>query len=67
MTSSHLLGLSELAPGVMDRASLLDLGGEDVDDPIGAGRGVYVECAQRIGDLIRRRLDELGLTARRRG
>ncbi len=65
MTSGHLLALREIAPESAGKAMLLDPGECDIEDPIGAGRNIYVECAQRIGELIRRRLDELGLRGRR--
>ena len=60
MTESHLAALREMAPAAAYKAHLLDPGGASVDDPIGAGSDIYVECAQSLRHMIRHRLDELG-------
>lgn len=58
MTRSHQQALLEMMPQAADKIRLLDPEGE-VEDPIGAGAAVYVRCAHRLRELIRRRLDEL--------
>ncbi len=58
MTGSHLAAIESVAPEWASKAALLDPDGEDVDDPIGGGPDVYLQCAKQIRRMIRRRLDE---------
>ena len=60
MTDAHCQAVASLAPGASEKTVRLDPDA-DIDDPIGAGTDVYVQCAKRIDALIRRRLDELDL------
>jgi protein-tyrosine phosphatase len=59
MTAAHRNAVLELAPGAAAKVVTLDPD-DDVTDPIGASLDVYVECARRIREQVRRRLDELG-------
>lgn len=63
MSDSHREAVQSLLPSAGEKVRPLDPSGADVDDPIGGGQEVYVECAQRIREMVRRRLDELGLSA----
>jgi len=63
MTADHLDQLIELIPTIETRALLLDPEGHDVDDPYGADLDTYHEAADRIAQLIERRLDQLGIKA----
>lgn len=60
MTESHLAAVREIAPAAAYKAQLLDPTGAGVEDPIGAGADIYVECARSLRHMIRHRLDELG-------
>lgn len=60
MTEEHRIGISRIAPGFFDKVRLLDPEGKGVEDPIGAGVAEYVECANRLRELVRGRLQELG-------
>jgi L-threonylcarbamoyladenylate synthase len=64
MTTNHLDAVLDLAPDAAAKAQTLDAR-RDIEDPIGAGSEVYVQCARRIRDAIRRRLDELGFASPR--
>lgn len=60
MTGSHRAAVLEISPEAKGKTELLDTEGEDIADPIGAGMGVYVQCARHLREMIGRRLDELG-------
>lgn len=57
MTRSHLHALAARYPGAGPNAVLL-CGGDDLDDPIGAGADVYRECARTIARHLDRFLSE---------
>jgi protein-tyrosine phosphatase len=59
MTGSHLTALHAHGPEVAAKSRRLDPSG-DIDDPIGGGGAVYLECAEHLRRVIRLRLDELG-------
>ena len=63
MSETHLAAARELAPSAAERIELLDPAGAAINDPIGAGVGVYVQCATHLRELVRRRLDDLGIGA----
>lgn len=60
MTSAHREAVIKLLPAVAGKTYCLDTQ-SDVDDPIGKGMEAYLNCAQRIHDLVRLRFDELNL------
>ncbi len=60
MTDAHLEAVLSMAPDAADRVHRLDPDGQ-IDDPIGAGRPVYQQVAERLKKLIRARLDELAV------
>jgi protein-tyrosine-phosphatase len=62
MTSAHREAVIKLLPAVAGKTYCLDTQ-SDVDDPIGKGMEAYLNCAQRIHDLVRLRFDELNLKA----
>ena len=62
MTSAHREAVIKLLPAVANKTYCLDTQ-SDVDDPIGKGMEAYLNCAQRIHDLVRLRFDELNLKA----
>ncbi len=62
MTEAHEQAVLALAPDAADRVQRLDPDGE-IEDPMGSGRDVYQRCAQRLRQLIRQRLDQLGVPA----
>ena len=62
MTSAHRDAVIKLLPAVAGRTYCLDTQ-SDVDDPIGKGMEAYLNCAQRILDLVRLRFDELNFKA----
>jgi protein-tyrosine-phosphatase len=62
MTSAHRDAVIKLLPAVANKTYCLDAQ-SDVDDPIGKGMEAYLNCAQRIHDLVRLRFDELNLKA----
>lgn len=66
MTDTHRLAARDQAPWAEGRVHLLDPCGTAIDDPIGAGLDVYIQCAHQMRDLIRQRLDELGVTSKGR-
>ncbi|MCE7974675.1 MAG: hypothetical protein DYG92_10205 [Leptolyngbya sp. PLA1] len=58
MTASHARAAASIVPpGV--KIELLDPGGNDIPDPIGAAQAVYLSTARRLRELIARRLAEL--------
>ncbi|MGP1309644.1 MAG: Sua5/YciO/YrdC/YwlC family protein [Phycisphaerales bacterium] len=59
MTPDHLRAARGLVPDLADRIELLDPEGEAIPDPIGMDQSVYTQTAERLRDLIARRLDEL--------
>ncbi|MBI1369883.1 MAG: threonylcarbamoyl-AMP synthase [Planctomycetes bacterium] len=59
MTESHRQAVLAIAPSAADKVHLLDPSGIAIEDPIGAGPDVYVDCARRLSKLIDARLDEL--------
>ena len=63
MTASHLMTVRSVAPWAFDHVDLLSPDGESVDDPIGGSDEVYLQCAQQLRQMIRKRLDEIGLVA----
>jgi protein-tyrosine-phosphatase len=62
MTNAHRDAVIKLLPAVANKTYCLDAQ-SDVDDPIGKGMEAYLNCAQRIHDLVRLRFDELNLKA----
>jgi protein-tyrosine-phosphatase len=60
MTSAQRQAVIELIPDVAWKTFCLDAE-KDLSDPIGMGMAVYLECARRIQELVRMRLDELVL------
>jgi len=62
MARSHFDALVRMFPEARERIQCLDPEG-DVADPLGQGLEKFIECATRIQTLIRKRFDELGLTA----
>ena len=59
MTESHRRAIEEMLPSAMSKTHLLDPSGRAVDDPVGAGLGVYVTCAEAMKKMIDRRVEEL--------
>ena len=59
MTQSHVAAAHQMSPASADKIKLLDADGADIDDPIGAGLDMYVECATRIRTLTQQRLNDL--------
>ncbi|HEX8068807.1 MAG TPA: hypothetical protein VF546_02570 [Pyrinomonadaceae bacterium] len=62
MTQAHRRAVIELLPAAAEKTHCLDPDG-DIPDPIGQGLATYLKCARHIRELIRLRLDELGLRA----
>jgi len=62
MTSAHRAAVIKMLPGVASKTFCLDAQA-DIADPIGKGMEAYLNCAQRIHDLVRLRFDELNLKA----
>ncbi len=60
MTRAHLDAVLSLSPQAAERAELLG-GDEEISDPFGCSVGVYVDCAERIGSALERKLAEIGL------
>lgn len=60
MTSAHRQAVIDMIPSVAWKTYCLDAAG-DIEDPIGLGLAVYVNCARRIQNLVRLRFDELNL------
>lgn len=61
MTADHLDCLLDQVPEVADRARLLHPHGDDVVDPIGADRDVYLQTARDIEEYLDILFDDLGL------
>ncbi|QNN24831.1 threonylcarbamoyl-AMP synthase [Planctomycetales bacterium ZRK34] len=59
MTETHRSAVIQTVPSAAGKTHLLDPAGIAIDDPIGAGLEVYVDCATRMQQHIRARLDEL--------
>jgi protein-tyrosine-phosphatase len=62
MTESQRHMLVQQFPEAGAKVSCLDPAG-DIPDPIGHGDEVYAEVARRLRDLVRMRLDEMGIGA----
>lgn len=62
MTSSHRNKLVDLHPSAAWKTQCLDPDG-DIEDPTGFGKEAYIQCANRIQNLVRLRLDQAGVTA----
>ena len=62
MTSAQRDVLVKMLPAVAGKTRCLDEQ-TNIDDPIGKGMEAYLNCARRIHDLVRLRLDELNLKA----
>src|SRR5215212_2325669 len=60
MTRAHREAVIKMLPAVAAKTYCLDVQ-SDVEDPIGKGVEVYLNCARRIHDLVRLRFDELNL------
>ncbi len=60
MTEAHRQALISQYPAAADKTMCLDTQG-DIEDPIGAGLDIFLNCAKRIQELIRFRFDEQGL------
>jgi len=60
MTSAHRKAVIDMIPSVTWKTYCLDPEA-DLEDPIGMGLAVYVNCARRIQDLVRLRFDEISL------
>jgi protein-tyrosine-phosphatase len=62
MTRAHREAVIKMLPAIANKTYCLDVQA-DVEDPIGKGMEAYLNCARRIHDLVRLRLDELNLKA----
>jgi protein-tyrosine-phosphatase len=62
MTRAQRDAVVKMLPAIANKTHCLDEQ-TDVDDPIGKGMEAYLNCARRIHDLVRLRLDELNLKA----
>jgi protein-tyrosine-phosphatase len=60
MTSAQRQAVIEIIPSVARKTYCLDHVG-DIEDPIGKGLAVHLNCARRIQYLVRLRFDELDL------
>ncbi len=58
MTAGHIRAARAISPDA--KIQLLDPDGADIPDPIGGDLGVYTRTAQRLRELIRRRLSQAG-------
>ena len=59
LTRGHREAILSYWPGSDTRLCVLRTDGGDVNDPIGSGLGDYADCADRIENEIRKRLDEI--------
>lgn len=59
MTARHKRVLEEWMPDQADKIQLLDPEGREIEDPVGGPPEVYRECAQRIWELLQRRVKEI--------
>jgi len=62
MTSAHRNAVVEMLPSVAGKTYCLSTEA-DIDDPIGKGIDAYVNCARQIQQLVRLRLNEIGLVS----
>jgi protein-tyrosine-phosphatase len=62
MTNAHRSAVIDMMPSAAEKTQCLDPSG-DIEDPIGKGLEAYVNCARRMQELVRIRLDEIGLHA----
>jgi L-threonylcarbamoyladenylate synthase len=60
MTADHLEVLLDRVPDVAPRARLLDVNGDDIDDPVGSDMATYRRTAREIEGHLEKRLTELG-------
>ncbi|MGH9897408.1 MAG: hypothetical protein ACRD4L_00960, partial [Pyrinomonadaceae bacterium] len=60
MDQSHHAAIIDMFPSAIEKTQCLDPDG-DIEEPKGGGAEVYVRCATRIQDLVRRRFDEIGV------
>lgn len=60
MTESHRQAVLSMTPFAADKTHLLDPGGQDIADPIGAELSVYESCAASIREKLEERLKEHG-------
>ena len=60
MTKAHRKAVVEMLPAVEGKTYCLGTTA-DIDDPIGKGIAAYVNCARQIQQLVRVRLNEIGL------
>jgi protein-tyrosine-phosphatase len=58
MTGAQRQAVIDMIPAVAGKTYCLQAQG-DIDDPIGKGMQAYVDCASRIRELVRLRLNEL--------
>lgn len=61
MTASHRQAILAQWPEAESRVHALCRHGDDVSDPIGGTRQMYVQCASQIEELLAQRLDEIEL------
>jgi len=59
MTAAQAAAVREMAPDTAERVFLLDPQGDDIPDPVGGSQAVYDDTAQRLRNLVTRRLEEL--------
>jgi protein-tyrosine-phosphatase len=59
MTETHRAAVVQTVPSAAAKTHLLDPAGIAIDDPIGAGLDIYVNCAARMRQHIQARLDDL--------
>jgi tRNA threonylcarbamoyl adenosine modification protein (Sua5/YciO/YrdC/YwlC family) len=59
MAGEHVERVLELAPDAGDRVELLDPAGGEVEDPIWGDEQVYLDCARRIEEALRKRANEI--------
>lgn len=59
MTPAHTQAVLDILPSARDRTSTLDPSGAPVPDPIGSPEAVYRRAAERIRELLARRLEDL--------
>jgi protein-tyrosine phosphatase len=48
----HQESITSLMPNAADKVRMLDLSGQDVEDPAGGGEGDYRDCIETIDDLL---------------
>jgi protein-tyrosine phosphatase len=65
MTGDHLEALLDRVPEATPRSRLLHPAGDDVADPVGSDRDVYLETAREIESYLESLLDDLGIGRRR--